>query len=271
MKTLFDTVSSQCSKIITKKYSTSFSLGIYFLGKEIRNPIYAIYGFVRLADEIVDSFHDYDKKYLLEKFIQDKISLNPVLNNFQHAVIKYNIEWDLIDTFLKSMEMDLNATNFDRKGYDQYIVGSAEVVGLMCLRVFTEGNDTEYNNLKYAASKLGSAFQKVNFLRDLNADYKLLGRTYFPNVDFEKFEASDKEQIQQEIDKDFNESLEGIKQLPSSSRMGVYLAYIYYRKLFNKIKETPAEEVLQARIRIPDINKVALLFQSMIRLKLNQF
>jgi len=278
MKSLFDNVSASCSKLTTQCYSTSFSLGINFLSKKFHSPIYGIYGFVRLADEIVDSFHDYDKEHLLRKFREDtvdalenSISLNPILNSFQQTVQDYQIEWELIDTFLKSMEMDLKKTTHDKESYDSYIVGSAEVVGLMCLRVFTERNTTLYETLKPSAMKLGSAFQKINFLRDLKVDYHLLGRTYFPEVNFENFSQREKEMIQNEIEAEFNEALVGIKALPASSRMGVYMAYIYYVKLFSKIKRTPAEKVLSARIRIPDINKVGLLCQSVIRLKLNRF
>ena len=278
MKQIFDHVSASCSKLTTRRYSTSFSLGIRFLAKKFHDPIYGVYGFVRLADEIVDSFHDYDKVYLMKKFREDtldalekKISLNPILNSFQKTVHLYGIEWELIDTFLKSMEMDLQASAHDKESYDQYILGSAEVVGLMCLRIFTELDTTLYETLKPSAMKLGSAFQKVNFLRDLKADYFLLGRSYFPDVNFEKFSSAEKERIQSEIEHEFNMALAGIKALPVSSRTGVYLAYIYYRKLFLKIKQTPAEQVLSSRIRIPDINKVGLLFQSVIRLKLNLY
>jgi phytoene/squalene synthetase len=237
-----------------------------------------VYGFVRLADEIVDSFHDYDKVYLMKKFradtvdaLENKISLNPILNSFQQTVHSYGIEWELIDTFLISMETDLKSTVHDKESYDRYILGSAEVVGLMCLRIFTELDSNLYDALKPSAMKLGSAFQKINFLRDLKADYYDLGRTYFPEVDFEKFSSAEKEIIQADIEGEFNAALEGIKELPVSSRTGVYLAYIYYRKLFSKIKETPAEKVMSTRIRIPDINKVGLLFQSVIRLKLNLY
>ena len=278
MKQIFDHVSASCSKLTTRRYSTSFSLGIRFLSKKFHDPIYGVYGFVRLADEIVDSFHDYDKVYLMKKFradtvdaLENKISLNPILNSFQQTVHSYGIEWDLIDTFLISMETDLKSTVHDKESYDRYILGSAEVVGLMCLRIFTELDSNLYDALKPSAMKLGSAFQKINFLRDLKADYYDLGRTYFPEVDFEKFSSAEKEIIQADIEAEFNAALEGIKELPVSSRTGVYLAYIYYRKLFSKIKETPAEKVMSTRIRIPDINKVGLLFQSVIRLKLNLY
>ncbi len=261
MKALFDKISAQCSKNITQEYSTSFSLGIYFLNKKFHEPIYGIYGFVRLADEIVDSFHDYNKTVLLQRLrnetiqaIDERISLNPILNQFQHAVHAYNIEWELIDTFIKSMEMDLQQKEHDEQSYKNYILGSAEVVGLMCLRVFVEGNDEIYNKLKPYAMSLGSAFQKVNFLRDLKADYSLLGRTYFPGVGFNQFSQLEKSRIQDEIEADFDHALIGIKMLPSGSKGGVYLAYYYYKKLFLKINETQASMVITTRIRISDIS-----------------
>ncbi len=276
MKKLFDDVSYACSKLTTKAYSTSFSLGIRFLGRKLHNPIYAIYGFVRFADEIVDSFHDYNKKDLLEEFrnetwiaIERKISINPILNSFQFVVNNYGITYDLIERFFESMESDLKETVHSKASYDQYILGSAEVVGLMCLRVFTENNNELYEDLKPAAMKLGSAFQKVNFLRDINADYKVLGRTYFPGVNFERFSAYEKEQIQADIENDFVQALAGIKKLPPNARRGVYLAYFYYRKLFIKIKNTPAENVMQVRIRIPDYSKISLMFQSVLRHQFN--
>lgn len=274
MKKLFDNVSEACSKMTTQTYSTSFSLGIKFLDKKYHNPIYGIYGFVRFADEIVDSFDGYDKVELLKKFKQDTIesikngiSLNPILNSFQNVVHQYKIDWELIDTFLKSMEMDLTEQKHDARSYDQYILGSAEVVGLMCLKVFTDGNQTLFNELKPFAMKLGAAFQKVNFLRDINQDFKVLGRVYFPDVHFDKFSQKDKLNIQTEIENDFNEALIGIRKLPKGSRRGVYLAYYYYRKLFNKIKDLPAEKVVNARIRIPDFEKAGLMLKSMIRLE----
>jgi phytoene synthase len=272
MKVLFDDLSASCSKMTTKLYSTSFSLGIHFLKPKFHAPIYGIYGFVRLADEIVDSFHDYDKKYLMDKIridtveaIRDRISINPILNSFQEVVHQYSIEWDLVDTFLRSMEMDLMKSEHTPDSYSQYILGSAEVVGLMCLRVFAEGNDTIYNELKPFAMKLGAAFQKVNFLRDLQADYLYLGRTYFPGVNFDHFSDKDKQIIQQEIEADFDQALIGIRKLPAGSRRGVYLAYFYYKKLFLLIKKTPPEKVMTARIRIPDHNKIGLMFQSLLR------
>ncbi|MCB9246475.1 MAG: phytoene/squalene synthase family protein [Flavobacteriales bacterium] len=276
MKALFDQVSESCSKLTTRSYSTSFSLGILFLDNKFRTPIYNIYGFVRFADEIVDSFHDFDKESLLARFREDTvhaieygISLNPILNSFQKVVREYGIEWELIDTFLRSMEMDLDKDSYDRLNYEQYILGSAEVVGLMCLRVFAEGDDELYQSLKPAAMRLGAAFQKVNFLRDLNADFKQLGRTYFPSVDPEKFDYSDKTRIEEEIEADFSFALEGIRKLPAASRRGVYLAYYYYLRLFNKIKSVPANRVLEERIRIPNSHKMVLMLKSLVRHQLN--
>lgn len=276
MKETFDNLSAEFSKMITKRYSTSFSLGIYFLNEKIRQPIYSIYGFVRLADEIVDSFHEYDKDVLLSKFkrdcfeaLADKISLNPVLNSFQQVVNKYHIEKELIELFLQSMEMDLKKEYYTHEKYDQYILGSAQVVGLMCLHVFTEGNKTEYEKLKDSAMKLGAAFQKVNFLRDVNADYYILSRNYFPNVDLAKFSDLEKSVIEADIEADFKLALSGIRQLPLASRSGVYLAYIYYKKLFDKIKNCSAEKVMRERIRISNAHKFGLMFDSMIRYKIN--
>ena len=243
MKSIFDTLSHDISEMTTKRYSTSFSLGISFLSKDLHNAIYGIYGFVRFADEIVDSFHGFDKDKLLTDFkkqtfeaIGEKISLNPILNSFQWAVNEYKIPLELIDTFLKSMEMDLDQIDYDQKEYEKYILGSAEVVGLMCLKVFVRGDDKEYLRLKPSAMKLGSAFQKINFLRDLSADYKDLDRTYFPGVDMKAFNQTVKKQIEADIELDFKAGYEGIKQLPKNSRFGVYMAYKYYYKLFQKIK-----------------------------------
>ncbi len=276
MKSLYDDVSVMCSKLTTRAYSTSFTLGIYFLHNRLRNPIYSIYGFVRFADEIVDSFHGYNKKYLLEKFksdtydaIENRISLNPVLNSFQHVVYQYNIDVALIDTFLLSMEMDLEKKNYSKEKYEQYILGSAEVVGLMCLHVFTEGNKNIYKELEPFAMKLGSAFQKVNFLRDIKADYQTLERTYFPNIDIRKFTTQAKKEIESEIENDFKQALAGIKKLPPSSKGGVYLAYVYYKSLFNKIKSLPAERMLTERIRISNGGKLRLMVNSMFQYKMN--
>jgi 15-cis-phytoene synthase len=276
MKAIFDSVSAECSKITTLRYSTSFSLGIRFLAKRFHAPIYSIYGFVRFADEIVDTFHDYDKKNLFQKFKNDTyeaieagISLNPILNSFQSVVNKYGIERELIDTFLDSMEMDLSKQYYHKVLYERYILGSAEVVGLMCLRVFCEGNNEMYESLKQPAMKLGAAFQKVNFLRDLKADSNDLGRMYFPGVDLQKFSLADKQMIEAEIELDFAAALEGIKGLPGSSGKGVYLAYNYYIALFKKIKTLPPSRILSERIRIPDSIKIGLMFNSMIKHRLN--
>ena len=276
MKQLFDQISVKSSKLVTNAYSTSFSLGIKFLDKSIRTPIYNIYGFVRFADEIVDSFHGFDKANLLQKFrldtieaIDQGISLNPILNSFQETVNQYGIEWDLIETFLESMKMDLNPEVSNQAYYEKYILGSAEVVGLMCLHVFTEGDKDLYEKLKPSAQKLGAAFQKVNFLRDAQMDFIDLGRTYFPNVDFNNFSDSDKIEIEKDIEKDFREALFGIKQLPASSRGGVYLAYYYYLRLFRKIKVVSSEHIIAERIRIPNGQKFILMLQSFAKHQTN--
>lgn len=276
MKELFDTVSVKCSKLTTTSYSTSFSLGIKLLDKQFREPIYSIYGFVRFADEIVDTFHDYDKQYLLDKFrkdtmeaIEQRISLNPILNSFQKVVHQFDIDMQLITTFLDSMEMDLNKKEYDKALYDKYILGSAEVVGLMCLKIFTNGNRDLYNQLEYYAMKLGAAFQKINFLRDLQADYQVMGRTYFPGINFETFNETEKVKIERDIEADFSMGYEGIKQLPKNSRFGVYIAYVYYYALFKKIKNTPAHRIMNERIRVPDNEKHSLLLRSYVKHSLN--
>lgn len=276
MKILFDQVSEKCSRLTTRSYSTSFSLGILFLDRKFRGPIYNIYGFVRFADEIVDSFHGYDKAALMSRFrddtelaLKNRISLNPILNSFQKVVHHYGIEWELIDTFLRSMEMDLNKNHYDRPGYEQYILGSAEVVGLMCLRVFTEGDSHKHEQLKPSAMRLGAAFQKVNFLRDLQADFQELGRTYFPGVDPSSFGAGEKQRVESEIIDDFESALEGIRQLPPASRRGVYLAYYYYYRLFQRIRRLDPQKVMSERIRIPNGLKMLLMFKSLVRHQLN--
>lgn len=276
MKEIFDNVCIECSRRTTKSYSTSFSLGIRFLSKKFRDPIYAVYGFVRFADEIVDTFHDYDKDMLLKKFwedthlaIEQRISLNPILNAFQEVYHRYNFTIDLVDTFLKSMEMDLSKTTYSREGYEDYILGSAEVVGLMCLRVFTEGDNEMYEKLKPEAMKLGSAFQKINFLRDLHADYKELGRAYFPGVDLKEFNNLTKKEIEEEIAKDFHEGYLGILKLPKEARFGVYVAYVYYFRLFKKIQAIPSERILSERVRIPNRRKFALFLQSYVKHSFN--
>lgn len=274
MKQLFDELSYSVSKITTKKYSTSFSLGILAIKPTIRPAIYAIYGYVRLADEIVDSFHGYDKEKLLKRFreqtdeaLNEKISLNPILQSFQETVHKYAIDQELIERFLHSMEMDLQQVDYNSDLYKEYIFGSAEVVGLMCLQVFTEGDKQKFDELKPYAMKLGSAFQKVNFLRDLKDDYQLLGRTYFPNIEMNVFDNSVKEKIEQEIAEEFTEALIGIKKLPSSSKFGVYLAYKYYLSLFQKIKSKSSNEILNQRVRVPNPEKAYVAFKSYVRYK----
>ena len=276
MKQLFDNVSIKTSKMVTNSYSTSFSLGIKFLHKQFQDPIYSIYGFVRFADEIVDTVHDFNKKELLDEFkletyraIERGISLNPVLNSFQKVVNDYKIDLHLIETFLKSMEMDLEKKEYSEEAYKDYILGSAEVVGLMCLRVFVKGNQKMYDDLTPYAMALGSAFQKNNFLRDLHADYLGMGRVYFPNVELKELDPETKAALEDDIEIDFNKGLEGIKLLPKDSRFGVYVAYIYYRKLFNKIKSLHPERILEERIRIPNSQKMALFASSYVRHSLN--
>lgn len=276
MKKLFDELSYKISKQTTKQYSTSFSLGILALSPKIRNSIYAIYGYVRWADEIVDSFHDFDRTTLLTRFreqtnqaLQEKISLNPILQAFQETIHHYKIDVQLINQFLNSMEMDLQKIDYNSDLYKQYILGSAEVVGLMCLHIFVDGNKEMYERLKPTAMKLGSAFQKVNFLRDMKDDYQILGRTYFPNVDISYFDNVVKSQIEQEIYDEFKEALEGIKKLPNSSRFGVYLAYRYYISLFRKIKRTSANQIINQRIRISNGKKFSLMMSSYVQYKMS--
>ena len=275
-KALYDRVSMAASRLTTHAYSTSFSIGIRCLNQELRNPIYAIYGFVRLADEIVDTFHEFDKVTLLNRFredtyraIEEGISLNPILNSFQATVRKFNIERELIDLFLKSMEYDLTEKTYDQNRFEEYILGSAEVVGLMCLRVFCKGDETQYQKLKPFAMKLGSAFQKINFLRDLKADYEGMGRAYFPGVQFDCFDDECKRQIEENIAEDFHQGYLGIKQLPRKARFGVYVAYLYYLALFNKIRNTPSTSVMQSRIRIRNRHKLRILAYSFVRHQLN--
>lgn len=275
MKKLFDELSQHVSKATTQKYSTSFSLGILALHPSIRPAIYGIYGFVRLADEIVDSFHDYDKAVLLKRLteqtyqaLDERIALNPILQSFQEAVHKYAIDRSLINQFLHSMEMDLNKIDYNSDLYKEYILGSAEVVGLMCLKVFTEGKQNQYEELKPYAMKLGSAFQKVNFLRDLKDDYHVLGRTYFPNIEMNVFDNRIKAQIEAEIAAEFKEALVGIKKLPAASKFGVYLAYRYYLCLFNKIKKSSAERILKERVRVHNGQKLGLAMTSYLQYKI---
>lgn len=273
---LFHQVSQECSRITTELYSTSFSSSIRLLHKDLRTPIFNIYGFVRFTDEIVDTFHDFDKVKLLADFkkatyeaIEQKISLNPILHSFQLTVNEYNIDHGLIDAFLKSMEMDLGKKQYDRNGYEEYIYGSAEVVGLMCLYVFCNGDKNSYEHLKPYACSLGSAFQKVNFLRDLKADFEGLDRMYFPGCDFSNFTQEDKIKIEQDIQRDFDHAYEGIVQLPLKARFGVYVAYKYYLSLFKKIKKLQPQKILDTRVRIPDHGKVFILAKAGIRSQLN--
>ena len=277
MKKIFDEVSYSCSEKVTKTYSTSFSLATRLLSENIRRDIYNIYGFVRFADEIVDSFHDYDKKELfkdfsidLSKALKNKIHLNPILNSFQHTFHKYDIEISLVNAFMKSMKMDLSKKKYTTvKEFKEYIYGSADVVGLMCLKVFVQGNQKLYLNLKENAMSLGSAFQKVNFLRDLKADKEDLNRSYFPNTSFKNLEEKDKSFIISDIEKDFSKGLEGIKNLPIEAKFGVFMAYRYYNQLLKKLKKTPATEIINRRIRVPNLKKLELLTRSYVKYQLN--
>ena len=277
MKKLFDQVSESCSRIVTESYSTSFTLATKMLDSSIRQDIYNIYGFVRFADEIVDSFHNYDKKVLLNLFekdlkksIEDKISLNPILNSFQKTVHNYQIDYELVDSFLNSMKLDLDKKKYlTKKEFDQYVYGSADVVGLMCLKVFVKGNKNQYYDLRPYAMSLGSAFQKVNFLRDLKADHDGLNRSYFPNLNIDEFDEPSKKIILDEIDKDFRHALKGIFKLPSSARFGVYTAYKYYLKLLNKLRKTHPLKIKSSRIRVPNYQKVNVLARSYVRYRLN--
>ncbi|MFN6374168.1 MAG: phytoene/squalene synthase family protein [Chitinophagia bacterium] len=273
---LFHNVSHECSKITTERYSTSFSSAIKLLHGDLRGPIYDIYGLVRFADEIVDTFHDHDKASLLAEFkretyeaIEKGISLNPILHSFQRTVNRYNIDLQLVEAFFKSMEFDLDKSNYDESGYAEYIYGSAEVVGLMCLYVFLNGDQAEYEKLKPSAQALGAAFQKVNFLRDVKADYQQLNRVYFPGVDFNSFTPQMKKAIEDDIQNDFNNAYAGIIQLPLKARFGVYLAYKYYLSLFKKIKAVQPQRILEERIRIPNYQKAWVAAKVVIRTQLN--
>jgi len=277
MKKIFDEVSYSCSKKVTNTYSTSFSLACKMLSKNIRQDIYNIYGFVRFADEIVDSFHDYDKKILFEEFnkdlekaINNKIHLNPILNSFQITYHRYNIGKDLVDAFMDSMRKDLTVTKYKTKeDYLGYIYGSADVVGLMCLKVFVKGDQKKYNTLKDYAMKLGSAFQKVNFLRDYKSDLEILKRSYFPNVQLNNLNEKSKEEIIDDIEKDFKKGLMGIKLLPIEAKFGVFMAYRYYNQLLKKLKQTPAPEIKNTRVRVANLKKVELLTRSYVKYQLN--
>jgi len=277
MKETFNQVSYQCSKVVTERYSTSFSLATKMLHSSIRGHIYNIYGFVRFADEIVDTFHEYDKKVLFDKFeqeledsLKDKISLNPILNSFQHTFHTYNIPKHLVDSFMKSMRMDLvkNVYRTDAE-YKDYIYGSADVVGLMCLKVFVKGDVAAYDRLKDSAMALGSAFQKVNFLRDVKADYEELNRSYFPNTNLKELDEASKKRIVEEIKADFKLGYKGIVGLPTEAKFGVYTAYKYYYKLLNKLQKTPSLEIKNSRIRVPNYQKFGLLARSYVKYKMN--
>jgi phytoene/squalene synthetase len=277
MKDLFDQVSFDCSRNVTKSYSTSFSSAVKMLAPNIRQDIYNIYGFVRFADEIVDSFHDYNKEALfylfendLELALKNKISLNPILNSFQNTVHKYEIPRELIDAFMKSMKLDLSKTEYKTVSeYNEYIYGSADVVGLMCLKVFVKGDDVKYESLKDSAMRLGSAFQKVNFLRDLKADFEDLNRTYFPNTDLSKLDEKSKLKIIEEIEADFKAGYEGLILLPIEAKFGVYTAYSYYKKLLAKLKNTPSAEIKNTRIRVSNYQKYGLFAKCYFSYKLN--
>ena len=277
MKTIFDKVSYDCSKIVTEAYSTSFSLATKMLAPSIRPDIYNIYGFVRFADEIVDSFHAYNKKELFDNFelalksaLEAKISLNPILNSFQHTYHKYQIPYHLVESFMKSMRMDLTKSEYRTEAeYKEYIYGSADVVGLMCLKVFVKGDDMQYDALKESAMSLGSAFQKVNFLRDLKADFEDLNRAYFPNANLMELDEASKQRIVQEIKEDFAKGYSGILNLPNEAKFGVYTAYKYYYKLLKKLQNTPSREIKNARIRVPNYQKFGLLAKSYVNYKLH--
>ncbi len=269
---LFHHSSEACSRQFTRRYSTSFSSAIRLLHTDLRQPIYNIYGFVRLADEIVDTFHHLDKPSLLADFkaetyasIERRLSLNPILHSFQLTVNQYNIDPELIEAFFRSMEFDLSKTNYDEAGYKEYIYGSAEVVGLMCLHVFCEGDRNLYDQLEAPARSLGAAFQKVNFLRDIKADYNGLSRVYFPGCDFNNFTESDKRRIEADIQRDFDHAFTGIEELPLKARFGVYVAYKYYLSLFKKIRQTEPQEILDSRIRIPNYHKALIVLRAGVK------
>ena len=269
---LFHSVSHECSRIVTNRYSTSFSSAIKLLHRDLRKPIFNIYGFVRFADEIVDTFHSHDKDALLAQFkdetfiaIEKGISLNPILNSFQQTVNQYRVDHDLIHAFFDSMESDLSKHQYDRQGYEEYIYGSAEVVGLMCLYVFCDGDKALYQKLKQPAQALGAAFQKVNFLRDIKSDFHDLSRVYFPGCDFHNFTEKDKNQIERDIEEDFKKAYDGIVKLPMKARFGVYVAYKYYYSLFRKIKTTKPHHILQKRIRVPNHHKICIIFRASVK------
>tara|TARA_X000000950_G_scaffold221804_1_gene267135 strand:+ start:393 stop:1238 length:846 start_codon:yes stop_codon:yes gene_type:complete len=267
------------SENLTKKFSTSFSLGIFCLDKKIRKYVYAIYGLVRVGDEIVDTFFNIDQRTELDLFekqamdsIKNKYSSNMVLHAFQDVVNKFNITEHLIKSFFESMRMDLNDRSHNEETYKKYIFGSAEVVGLMCLHIFTNGDKNEFNSLEKPAKRLGSAFQKVNFLRDISEDYQDKGRSYFPNLDLNmKLSEDDKKIIIEDIENDFSAAYFGIKKLPKTCRFGVTMAYKYYLQLLLKIKKTSPEKIISSRIRISNLSKLLLLISTSLKsiLKIN--
>jgi phytoene/squalene synthetase len=277
MKSIFDTISFDCSRNVTKSYSTSFSAAVKMLAPSIRQDIYNIYGFVRFADEIVDTFHEYNKEELFDMFekdltsaLENRISLNPILNSFQHTVHLYSIPMNLINAFMNSMRLDLHKSEYKTIAeYNEYIYGSADVVGLMCLKVFVNGNDTKFQELEHSAMRLGSAFQKVNFLRDLKADYEDLNRTYFPNTDLSQLDEHSKNEIIKEIESDFAAGFVGILKLPIEAKFGVYTAFVYYKKLLSKLKKTPSTEIKNTRIRVPDYQKFGLMAKCYVNYRLN--
>lgn len=276
MMDLYTSTSFECSKIVTERYSTSFSQGIRAFDSKLRPPVYAIYGFVRYADEIVDTFHDYNKRKLINQFkseifeaLETGISLNPILHAFQKVVHKYKIETCLINAFFASMEMDLEKKSYSSDLYNTYVYGSAEVIGLMCLRVFCAGDDSLYSRLLPEARRLGSAFQKINFLRDIKADFEERGRVYFPGVDFARFSESDKKEIETDIQKDFEEGLKGIRELPRAAKRGVFVAYLYYYELFRKIRSRPVDLLGKERVRVSDRRKLYLMARALLQDKLN--
>lgn len=272
MLQIFHTTSENCSRIVTENYSTSFSSAIGLLHKDLRAPIFNIYGFVRFADEIVDTFHGHDKALLMKEFkqqtwdaIERGISLNPILNSFQRTVNEYDIDYDLISAFFYSMELDLSKGKYDKEGYNEYVYGSAEVVGLMCLCIFCEGDKQRYAELESSARSLGAAFQKVNFLRDIRFDFHDLSRVYFPGCDFNNFTARQKEEIEEDINNDFQDAYQGILKLPLKAKFGVYVAFKYYRSLFDKIRRMKPYRIFESRIRIPNYHKAMIIFRAGIK------
>lgn len=275
MKQLYEKLSYDVSRLITNKYSTSFSLGIIALDKKLRKHIYAIYGLVRIADEVVDTFHGTNKKKLLDelkldtyKAIEEKISTNPMLHSFQLTVNQFNIPIDLIDAFFNSMEMDIYKGKYSREDYNKYVYGSAEVVGLMCLKVFVNGDKKKYMDLFRQARALGSAFQKVNFLRDLGSDVEERNRIYLPEVyDVRKITDDEKQKLVEETEREFEIAFDGIRKLPIEAKTGVYSAYLYYEALLKKIKNNSVQTLLNKRLRINNFYKLLLFIKAYLETK----